>query len=68
MVKSLMVSSREGQAGRLIDGTESYWQSAGSQGKVRSSKVQHLSTVGGFVIIVQYSDLPYPIHSVKSLA
>lgn len=35
VVKSLMVSSRESQAGRLIDGTESYWQSAGSQGKVR---------------------------------
>lgn len=37
VVKSLMVSSRESQAGRLIDGTESYWQSAGSQGKVRHS-------------------------------
>lgn len=35
VVKSLMVSSRETHAGRLIDGTESYWQSAGSQGKVR---------------------------------
>ena len=34
VVKSLMVSSRENQAERLIDGTESYWQSAGSQGKV----------------------------------
>ena len=34
VVKSLMVSSRESQAARLIDGTESYWQSAGSQGKV----------------------------------
>ncbi|XP_068720941.1 E3 ubiquitin-protein ligase HERC2-like [Montipora capricornis] len=33
VVKSLMVSSRESQAERLIDGTESYWQSAGSQGK-----------------------------------
>ena len=37
VVKSLIVSSRESQAGRLIDGTESYWQSAGSQGKVNAS-------------------------------
>ena len=37
VVKGLMVSSRESQAERLIDGTESYWQSAGSQGKVKLS-------------------------------
>ena len=44
VVKSLMVSSRESQAGRLIDGTESYWQSAGSQGKVRSLGSPYRST------------------------
>lgn len=38
LVKNLTVSSRESQAGRLIDGTESYWQSAGSQGKVKAEK------------------------------
>jgi len=33
-VKSLMVSSRENQAHRLIEGNSGYWQSSGSQGKV----------------------------------
>ncbi|KAL3879973.1 hypothetical protein ACJMK2_032247, partial [Sinanodonta woodiana] len=32
-VKNLIVSSRENQAHRLIDGNSGYWQSAGSQGK-----------------------------------
>ncbi|XP_021378315.1 E3 ubiquitin-protein ligase HERC2-like isoform X2 [Mizuhopecten yessoensis] len=32
-VKSLMVSSRENQAHRLIEGNSGYWQSSGSQGK-----------------------------------
>lgn len=41
VVKSLMVSSRESQAGRLIDGTDSYWQSAGSQGKVIGSNLTY---------------------------
>ena len=36
-VKHLSVSSRESQAHRLIDGSGGYWQSSGSQGKVRSS-------------------------------
>ena len=35
IVKSLTVSSNEGQACRLIDGIHStYWQSSGPQGKV----------------------------------
>ena len=33
-VKQLTVSSKESTAMRLIDGTEGYWQSSGSQGKV----------------------------------
>jgi len=33
-VKHLTVSSKEGQAHRLIDGSGGYWQSSGSQGKV----------------------------------
>ena len=33
-VKKLTVSSREGQAHRLIDGHTGFWQSSGSQGKV----------------------------------
>ena len=34
LVKTLTVSSRINQAGRLVDGTDSFWQSSGSQGKV----------------------------------
>lgn len=34
IVKNLNVSTREGQAERLFDGTDSYWQSSGPQGKV----------------------------------
>ena len=34
-VKHLSVSSRDGQAHRLIYGSGGYWQSSGSQGKVR---------------------------------
>lgn len=33
-VKHLSVSSKESMAHRLIDGSEGYWQSSGSQGKV----------------------------------
>ncbi|XP_048589232.1 E3 ubiquitin-protein ligase HERC2 isoform X2 [Nematostella vectensis] len=33
VVKNLTVSSRESQAAKLFDGTESYWQSSGPQGK-----------------------------------
>lgn len=32
--KSLMTSSRENQAHKLIDGNGGFWQSSGSQGKV----------------------------------
>lgn len=60
VVKSLMVSSREGQAGRLIDGTESYWQSAGSQGKVRSLRRQYRSTAGRFFNMQHYSNQSNP--------
>ena len=34
-VRSLKVSSRENWAHRLIDGTGSYWQSCGQEGKVK---------------------------------
>lgn len=34
IVRKLSVSSRENHATRLLDGTDSYWQSSGSQGKV----------------------------------
>jgi E3 ubiquitin-protein ligase HERC2 len=34
VVKDLSVSSRESQAYRLVDSTDSYWQSSGPQGKV----------------------------------
>ena len=43
VVKSLIVSSRESQAERLIDGTESYWQSSGSQGKVNASWLKYFA-------------------------
>ena len=33
-VKNLTVSSREGQAQKLVDGSSGFWQSSGSQGKV----------------------------------
>jgi E3 ubiquitin-protein ligase HERC2 len=33
-IKTLSVSSRETWAHRLVDGSDSYWQSCGSQGKV----------------------------------
>jgi hypothetical protein len=33
-IKTLSVSSRESCAHRLVDGSDSYWQSCGSQGKV----------------------------------
>ena len=33
-VKQLTVSSKESTAMKLIDGTDGYWQSSGSQGKV----------------------------------
>ena len=33
-VKHLSVSSKESMAHRLVDGSEGYWQSSGSQGKV----------------------------------
>ncbi|MPC77545.1 putative E3 ubiquitin-protein ligase HERC2 [Portunus trituberculatus] len=33
-VRNLSVSSRENWAHRLIDGTGSYWQSCGQEGKV----------------------------------
>ena len=33
-IKTLNVSSRESCAHRLVDGSDSYWQSCGSQGKV----------------------------------
>lgn len=35
-VRNLSVSSRENWAHRLIDGTGSYWQSCGQEGKVRT--------------------------------
>ena len=38
-VKKLTVSSREGQAHRLIDGHTGFWQSSGSQGKVCAQNV-----------------------------
>ena len=34
VVKNLVVSSKEAQASRLVDGTGGYWQSSGAQGKV----------------------------------
>lgn len=34
-VRKLNVSSRENWAHRLIDGTGSYWQSCGQEGKVK---------------------------------
>ena len=37
IVKTLSVSTRDGQAARLFDGTDSYWQSSGPQGKVRTT-------------------------------
>jgi E3 ubiquitin-protein ligase HERC2 len=33
-IKTLSVSSRESFAHRLVDSSDSYWQSCGSQGKV----------------------------------
>jgi hypothetical protein len=33
-IKTLSVSSRETWAHRLVDGSDKYWQSCGSQGKV----------------------------------
>jgi hypothetical protein len=33
-IKTLSVSSRETWAHRLVDGSDNYWQSCGSQGKV----------------------------------
>ena len=39
-VKHLSVSSRESQAHRLIDGSGGYWQSSGSQGKVRNLEIE----------------------------
>jgi len=35
-VKQLTVSSKESQAYQLLDGRGGYWQSSGSQGKVKS--------------------------------
>jgi len=37
-VKGLTVSSRENQAHRLIEGNTGFWQSSGSQGKVRHDR------------------------------
>lgn len=34
-VKQLTLSSRESNAIKLLDGSDGYWQSSGSQGKVR---------------------------------
>jgi hypothetical protein len=34
-IKTLSVSSREAWAHRLVDGSDKYWQSYGSQGKVK---------------------------------
>jgi E3 ubiquitin-protein ligase HERC2 len=40
-IKQMTVSSRENQAHRLIDGSGGYWQSSGSQGKVRNVHIFH---------------------------
>lgn len=61
VVKNLVVSSRESQAERLIDGTESSWQSAGSQGKVRQSSSVMISRAANNFFCLEGSNMSYQV-------
>lgn len=61
VVKNLVVSSRESQAERLIDGTESSWQSAGSQGKVRQSSSVMISRAANNFFFWEGSNMSYQV-------